>query len=159
MATDWATIKTEYITTETSYRKLAKKYGVSQTQICNVGVKEGWVEERERFLNKTVTKAINAIGAEQARRAARLQGVADKLLGKIETLLEEHEELLVDTQAMRHISATLKDIRDIQFIRSESDMKEQAARIKKLEKEAEKDEAKSNDVTIRIVGGTEEWQE
>ena len=34
---DWQAIKTEYITTDTSYRKLAEKYGVSRVQIGTVG--------------------------------------------------------------------------------------------------------------------------
>ena len=34
---DWQAIKTEYITTDTSYRKLAQKYGISHVQIGNVG--------------------------------------------------------------------------------------------------------------------------
>ena len=58
MAADWQAIKTEYITTNTSYRKLAEKYGVSTTQICNVGREEKWVEQREQYLNKTAAKML-----------------------------------------------------------------------------------------------------
>ena len=32
---DWLKIKTEYITTDISYRKLAEKYGVSNTVITD----------------------------------------------------------------------------------------------------------------------------
>ena len=32
---DWQAIKTEYITTDTSYRKLAQKHGVSYQAICH----------------------------------------------------------------------------------------------------------------------------
>ena len=60
---DWQSIKTEYITTDTSYRKLAQKYGVSRVQIGNVGRDENWVELRRQHLDKTMTKAVNAIGA------------------------------------------------------------------------------------------------
>ena len=45
---DWQAIKTEYITTQTSYRKLAQKYGVSRVQIGNVGRDEKWVELRRQ---------------------------------------------------------------------------------------------------------------
>ena len=151
---DWQAIKTEYITTDTSYRKLAQKYGVSTTQICNVGRDEGWVELREQHLNKTVAKAVNAIGTKQADRAARLQTVADKLLTKVERLVDEGEELLTDTSVMRDIARVLKDIKDIQMIRSDADMREQEARIKKLRKEAMAD--KENSAPSLVVEGLPE---
>ena len=40
---DWLKIKTEYITTDTSYRKLAEKYGVHYQTICSRSKAEGWV--------------------------------------------------------------------------------------------------------------------
>ena len=77
---DWQAIKTEYITTDTSYRKLAQKYGVSTTQICNVGRDEKWVEQREQYLNKTTAKTLEKISQQEANRAAKIHSVADKLL-------------------------------------------------------------------------------
>ena len=53
---DWLKIKTEYITTDTSYRKLAQKYGVNYSVIGARARAEGWVEERTQFIHKTHTK-------------------------------------------------------------------------------------------------------
>ena len=154
---DWQKIKTEYITTDTSYRKLAQKYGVNYRTICVRSQQEGWIEQREQHTNKTTTKIINAIGRQQVSRAERLQTVADKLLSKVESLLETDAELVMDTQGMKHISGVLKDIKEIQMIRSDADMREQEARIAKLRKEAEKEE-QNHDVTIVIEGGEASWQ-
>ena len=44
MAVDWLALKTEYITTDTSYRKLAKKYGVTAQAIYYKGKAEEWVK-------------------------------------------------------------------------------------------------------------------
>ena len=161
MAADWKAIKTEYITTNISHRKLAEKYGVHATRISTTASKEGWSAERERYRSKVLAKSVDAIGNAQAQRAARLQSVADKLLAKIEAAVDnfDMEMLFMDKQALRQITGAIKDIKDIQMIKSDADIREQEARINKLNKEAEKDEAKSNDVTIRIVGGAEEWQE
>ena len=134
---DWQAIKTEYITTDTSYRKLAQKYGVTYNNIGIRSRKEGWPELREQHNAKTMTKAMNAIASQQASRAARLQSVADKLLTKVERLIEDDEELLADTSSMRDISRILKDLKDIQMIRSEADMREQEARIEKLRADAQ----------------------
>lgn len=156
---DWNSIKTEYITNESSsYRKLAKKYGVSYTTIGEKARQEGWAEERKRFLDKTLSKTLNAISRGQASRASRLQTVADKLLNKIEKAVDDFDmaELLVDKQALKQLTGALKDIKDIQMIKSEADLREQEARIAKLTKEAEK-EYKDNEITIVIGDGTEDY--
>ena len=133
---DWQAIKTEYITTDTSYRKLAQKYGIDSAVIGKRAKKEEWVQLRQQHIDKTTTKAINAIASQQANRAARLQTVADKLLTKVERLVDEGEELLTDTSTMRDIARVLKDIKDIQMIRSDADLREQEARIDKLRADA-----------------------
>ena len=155
---DWQAIKTEYITTDTSYRKLAQKYGVTYTNIGIRSRKEGWPELREQHKDKTITKTMNAIASYQASRAARLQTVADKLLTKVERLVDDDEELLVDTSIMRDISRILKDIKDIQMIKSDADLREQEARIDKLRKDAMV-EKENNEVKVTIVGELEDYSQ
>ena len=155
---DWQAIKTEYITTDTSYRKLAQKYGVTYNNIGIRSRKEGWPELRNQHNAKTMTKAMNAIASQQASRAARLQTVADKLLSKVERLVDEGEELLADTSAMRDIARVLKDIKDIQMIKSDADMREQEARIDKLRKEAMVEKV-NNEVKVTIVGELEQYSQ
>lgn len=161
MAADWQAIKTEYITTDISYRKLAQKHGVGESTLFAKASKEKWVEAKEQHQNKTIAKTINAIGTAQAQRAARLQTVADKLLGKIEAAVDnfDMEVLFMDKQALRQITGALKDIKDIQMIKSDADLREQEARIEKLRREAEReDQSGSNEVTVTILGGAEAWQ-
>ena len=154
---DWNKIKTEYITTNTSYRKLAEKHGISYQAICRRSQAEQWSEQREQHMNKTVTRTLDAISKKQVDRAANLISVSDLLLTKVKDLLEANAEVLADTQSMKHISGVLKDIKEIQMIKSDADLREQEARIKKLQKEAEQEEA-SKDVTITIEGGDPSWQ-
>ncbi len=156
---DWQKIKTEYITTNTSYRKLAEKHGISYQAICRRSQAEQWSEQREHHMNKTVTKAINRISDQQVDRAANLISVADQLLVKVKNLIETNAEVLNDTQSMKHISGVLKDIKEIQMIRSEADMREQNARIKKLQKEAEQEDTQT-DVVITFKSEEEKkWAE
>ena len=156
--TDWQAIKTEYITTKTSYRKLAEKYGVHYKTIADKGKKEKWEELRSQFAHKTLTKTIDKVSTSQADRAAKLIGVSDLLLDKVKDLLENNPGVLADTQAMKHISGVLKDCKEIQGIKSDKDLEEQDARIAKLRREAEKDEKQDRDVTITISGGDPSWQ-
>ena len=136
---DWQAIKTEYITTDTSYRKLAQKYGVNHAVIGQRAKAEKWVDLRRQHIDKTQTKALNTISNKQAERTAKLIGVSDLLLDKVKSLLEADEELLVDTSIMKDVSVILKNLKDIQMIRSEADLREQEARIEKLRREAEPD--------------------
>lgn len=155
---DWQAIKTEYITTDTSYRKLAEKYGVSRVQIGNVGAEEKWVELRRQHLDKTLTNTVDTISKQQVDRAANLISVADLLLAKVKSLVEMDAGVLSDTQSLKHISGVLKDIKEIQMIRSDADMREQDARIAKLRKEAEKEDDKDKrSITITLEGGLDEY--
>lgn len=153
---DWQKIKTEYITTDTSYRKLGEKYGVTYSVIGERARTEGWVEQREQFRNKTLTKCVNAISNKQVDRTANLISVADQLLAKVKSLLETDAEVLSDTQSMKHISGVLKDIKEIQMIRSDADMREQEARIENLRRQAQKDDAGA-DVTVVIDDGVGDY--
>ena len=154
---DWQKIKTEYITTQISYRALEQKYGINYKVIADRGKKEGWSQLRSQHKDKTLTKTLDAISNQQVDRAANLISVADKLLAKVNSLLETDAEVLNDTQSMKHISGVLKDIKEIQMIRSDADMREQEARIANLRKQAEKEEV-NKDVTITIEGGDPKWQ-
>ena len=156
---DWQKIQSEYITTDTSYRKLGEKYGVGYSVIGERARLEGWVEQREQFRNKTLTKTVDAISDKQVDRAANLISVADQLLDKVKSLLETNAEVLADTQSMKHISGVLKDIKEIQMIRSDADLREQEARIKKLRKEAEQEDTNTEVVITFGSGGKKEWAE
>ena len=156
---DWQKIKTEYITTDTSYRKLAQKYELSQSQLRRVGKQENWVALRRQHLDSTLGVNADAVSRQQADRAAKLITVSDLLLARVKSLLEEEGAALSNTQSMKHLSGVLKDIKEIQMIRSDADIREQEARIAKLLKQAEKEEQEQTEaVTITIAGGDPSWQ-
>lgn len=151
---DWKRIEAEYITTETSYRKLAQKYGLNQATIAQRAKAEDWVGKRKRQASTTQAKIIGAVEGQKVNRAVRLQRVADKLLDKVELILDEPGG--VASGSLRNISATLRDIKEIQMIRSELDVKEQEARIANLQKQAEKDERNAS-VTVTMEGELAEY--
>lgn len=156
---DWSKIKTEYVTTETSYRKLADKYGINKDTICAKAKKEGWPELRRQFLDRTQTKMLAVEEARTVDRATKLLDVSDLLLTKVRQRLESDDKIALDTQGMRHISGVLKDLKEVMMVRSDADLIEQEARIAKLRREAEKDEEeKDKTVTVTIAGGDGTWQ-
>ena len=88
-----------------------------------------------------------------------MQTVADKLLTKIERAVDALEDDALETQQFRQIAASLKDIKDIQMIRSDADMREQEARIANLQKQANKDDNAAKEVTVTIMGASDSWQQ
>lgn len=154
---DWQAIKTEYITTDTSYRKLAQKYGVSHVQIGNVGKQENWVELRRQHLDKTLAKTVEKISQQEANRAAKIHSVADKLLTKIEAMVDSGRP--VDSKAIRALTAAVKDLKEIQGIKSRLDEQEQEARIANLNRQVEQDAADAGVIEVVFAAGPEEWNE
>lgn len=154
---DWQAIKTEYITTDTSYRKLGQKYGVHYKVIAQRGKAEGWGELRAQHRDKTLTKTLDKISGQQADREAKILMVADKLLLKIEAMVEAEEPL--DTKGIRALTAAVKDLKEIQNVRSELDRKEQEARIANLRRQADRDEDDSGVIEVVFAAGPEEWNE
>ena len=148
---DWQAIKTEYITTDTSYRKLAQKYGVNYQAICHRSKEEGWIEQREQYRNKTISKTIEKISQQEANRAARIHSVADKLLNKIEAMVDAEKPL--DTKGIRALTAAVKDLKEIQAVKSELDRQEQEARIANLRKQADKDDDSGKEPIQVVISG------
>lgn len=138
---DWRKIKTEYITTDTSYRKLGQKYGVHYQTICRRAKEEGWIEQREQHENKVVTKTLDKISEKQSNSAELMQDTANALLQMIAEGLEKFDPdtLLADRQALRGITGALKDLKDVLSLKSDADLEEQKARIAKLRREAEEE--------------------
>ena len=147
---DWQAIKTEYITTDTSYRKLAEKYGIHYKVISERGKDEKWVELRSQHKDRTLTKTLDKISQQEANRAAKIHSVADKLLLKIEAIVESGE--LLDTKGIRALTAAVKDLKEIQSVRTELDKQEQEARIANLRKQADKEDDNKEPIQV-IIGG------
>ena len=156
---DWLKIKTEYITTDTSYRKLAEKYGIHKNRIAARGKDEKWPELRSQYRDKTVTEAVEAIGNEAVDRAARIHRVADKLLDRIEQLAEDGDGRTMQAKSIRALSAAVKDLKDILGVRSDLDRQEQEARIANLRKQADKDTETVNEFEVVFMAGEEAWNE
>lgn len=161
MSCDWTQIKTEYITdSKSSYRKLAEKYGVPFTTLKDRAKREEWVKLKTQAQHDILTKSINSDVEKKVDRATRLMNVTDKLLAKIEESVEElSTKTVINGTTLRQISGALKDIKEIQGVKSERDIREQEARIRNLEKMAEKDEDSTNEINITIEGGAAEWHQ
>lgn len=151
---DWRKIKAEYIR-GVSYRRLADKYGVSFSSIQKRGAKEKWTDLRKISSRKSDEKIVESVASQEARRVDGIQTVADMLLEKIKEGVADGS-LIIDSQSIRQITASIKDLREIKGYKSELDMQEQLARIEKLRKDAQTEE-ESKDIRVVIENSLDDY--
>jgi len=78
---DWVTIKTEYVTTTISTRKLAEKWDVPYNTIRDRAIRESWTEARQEFRRKAADRTeqmvADAICSESAGYISTLMDAAN----------------------------------------------------------------------------------
>lgn len=145
---DWNKLKAEYIAGGISYRGLAKKHGVSFNTLKTIAIRENWTDLRQQANNNTTTRIVEVVAEENANYTASIYDVADKLLGKIESLMEER----LTIANIKDLTSAIKNIKEIKGVKSDIDLREQEARINKLRKEVEEEK---KDTNINITFGDE----
>lgn len=132
---DWKKVKKEYIRGGISQRKLAEKHGVPYGTLRKVAEKEKWTELREKAGEKAGAEMARNVGKSQGRAQSRIFTVAEVLLNKLEACANGMED--IDPASLRRLVGALKDLKEIVGAKSEMDLREQEARIAKLETEVE----------------------
>lgn len=192
---DWNEIRTEYISTDTSYRKLAEKYDVPVSTIFKRAKKENWVELKKQNNDNMVAITLDTCGEMQVERLKKIQTATDDLLSKIEQaiaelnivlntktkktkvieynnierpdkptkeIIDEEVEIvetssIVDRTGLKAIASALKDIKEIQMLKSDADMREQEARIAKLRKEVKEEDKNDKKIIVCIKGDADDY--
>ena len=155
---DWNAIREEYIADETSsYRKLAQKYKVSVDAIYKLSKKENWQEQRKQLKENTITKSIEKISDKQSENVKKYGDMVTTMTKKLTAAIEAVDPK--DTTAVRRLTASLCDLRELLGIKSDADSREQEARIANLRKQADKEEDTVNELEVVFMAGPEEWNE
>lgn len=151
---DWNAIKTEYITTDKSYRRLCEEYKVSYTALSQRGKKEKWTDLRNQHKSKIVSNQVKEVEKKAINYRDTLYDLAYKVASQLVTMTDNHtmEELVSIGLKPRDITGAIKDLNDALHIKSDRDIKEQDARIKKLIKDAESDIDADREIVVRIQG-------
>jgi tRNA G10 N-methylase Trm11 len=148
----WQKIKSEYVAGEASLRELAEKYGVSFSTIQKKSMEEKWRDLRKKKRRLTEEKVINAVSSKEATKAVNIIDIADKLLDKI----GEIAQFVSDPDSIKKLTSAIKDLKDVKGLKTEADMREQEARIRNLEKQAQAEDA-SKDIEVSIASDVEEY--
>lgn len=87
----WEKIKHEYITTDVSYKDLAKKYNISLRSIAGKAADEDWTKQKENYCinfaskvhQKTIEKTSETLAEYAVRQTADLVKINELLIGKV----------------------------------------------------------------------------
>ena len=74
----------------------------------------------------------------------------------MEIFIEQADPKALDARALRSITAALKDMKEIQAVRSEAELREQELRLRLLERQ-EADSRADRKFIVQIEGGEEDW--
>ena len=135
---DWNQIKAEYIAGGTSCRELAEKHGVSYSTLRKIATKEHWSELRVKSGAKRDLKIAETIAKAQVSRLERINNVADVLLARIEVVANNPNLDVMPPATITELTKALKNVKEIQSIKSDIDIREQEARIRALEENTKK---------------------
>jgi transposase-like protein len=154
---DWKKIKAEYIAGGTSYRKLAEKYGVPRTTLERKAKEERWTELRRQAECKAEAKIVNAVSEKKA-------SIDDKYFRLVDMLMDKAELLILTTHIwqptmLKEMATTMKYLKECKGVKSEADIREQEARIAKLQREAERDDDATHEIEVVFNAGEEAWNE
>jgi transposase-like protein len=143
---DWNKIKAEYIAGGTSYRKLAEKHGVSFNTLKDIAVRERWNDLKQQAHNRATTKMVDVVSDKSAKIDDKYFRLVDKLFTKAEEVIDNTP--IWQVNSIKEMATALKYLKECKGVKSEADMREQEARIKKLQKEAQEDDNTLTEIKV-----------
>lgn len=107
----WGKIRTEYVTGEKSYRELAKKHGVSMSQLSEVASKEGWAKLRAEHRAETAAKAEQKLKEQQAGALAdELEGIRRTARNLSAAIEKKSLGKRLNSKSLRELVSATKDL-------------------------------------------------
>jgi transposase-like protein len=152
---DWKKIKAEYVAGGVSYRELCEKHGVSESSMRKRAAKEQWTELRNSVDTKNEQLLVDKIAEETVSIDEKYYKLVDKMMSKAEQVIEDMP--IWQPSNLKEMAMALKYLKECKGVKSDLDIKEQQARIAKLEKEAAEQTNETQSVIVRLEGDVEKW--
>lgn len=165
---DWDIIKAEYLTTDTSYRKLSKKYDVSFSQLSARAKEEDWVKQKNDKAVQIGTAAINASDEEKISEIKDLIGLNKRLIRLVEKTIkvyEEDNESEPDVKSIKGLTDTISsltaNVRNLKGVPTQSEREAQEIAKERLAIEKSKADIDntSKEIVIKYEGNIDEFEE
>lgn len=103
---DWIALKTEYLSTTISYRKLAEKYGISFNTLKEHAVPDHWADERKKFNTKVATRVQQKIVTTRANECVEQLISVSRAASAASAMIEK---IMMDADQFRRHLITVKE--------------------------------------------------
>lgn len=161
---DWNAVKIEYVTSNISYDKLAKKIGVSKRSIYGHGSAEGWVKARKEYCRKITEGVIQNSVEEEIDRLQSLKtassNLADYIAQKIREMIENDDgtvgEIKEYVTSLRNLVPTVRDLYNIETL-NEIETRRIALERLELEKKRCDLDIASPEIKVTFENGAEDY--
>lgn len=107
----------EYITTNISYRELAKKHEVSRQTIESLGKKEEWTKKRKDYRARLSQNLVEKSMEEDVDKLSNLKTMTDTVIEVAKKRVQEYienEDMKLDAQEIKQYASAIKDLVAIQ---------------------------------------------
>lgn len=118
----------------------------------------------DKILDK-IEKAVDELDIQLSKDVVKVKEIEYNNLDRPDKPTKEviHEEekvieirTIIDRKGIQELSNAIKNLKEVQMLKSELDEEEQKARINKLRKDAEEDQ-KDNEIIVKIEGGVDKY--
>ena len=145
-AAQWRKMRIEYVKGNTTYKKLAEKYGVSQSTIRKRASNEGWREKRNKLDTKVEQKVLERVCDARAEEFMLIAHVNDQMDLVLDNLLafveaqppKKYDDLRGVESLSKAIAQVVETKRNLYNVPTEVDKE----RIKALREKAKLDRAR-----------------
>lgn len=93
MKVNWTKAKTAYVTSNKSYRDIAKQYKIAPSVVSKKGKEDGWVEARSEYRAKLSQKSLDTCMEMEINRLRSLQESAMVMCEELQRALSNKKEL------------------------------------------------------------------
>ena len=124
----WTRLKNEYIKTDITLKKLAKKYDLTISSVSKYAASHKWTAQREKYWTRVESESLDRDARKDADKLGRLKSATEKLSVVIDKVFDDSEQFnrwigndadftqtenvfkKVDTRAIKDLAASMKDL-------------------------------------------------
>ena len=117
--------------------------------------KEQWTELRNSVDTKNEQLLVDKVAKKTVSIDEKYYKLVDKLMIKAEQVIEDMP--VWQPSNLKEMATALKYLKECKGVKSDLDIKEQKARIAKLEKETAEQTKDTQSVVVRLEGDIERW--
>lgn len=144
-------------------RRVAKSVGAIEKKQAEIMTR--LMSATDKLLSK-IEKAIDELDIQLATNTEKVKEIqynnterpdkpTKEVIQETEKIIEVHT--IIDRKGAQEIASAMKSIKEVQMLKTELDKREQKARIRNLEKQAEDDANKDTKITVQLEGDISKW--